>query len=199
MASLSRASASSSNVKKCPSSDAWARVSRARLERPPTRTTGRRRGSRAGVARCASASNTPTEALRRIEKAKETKRLDLSGLGLREIPPETYELDGLLELQVSNNNLYDVPESLLEKLTTIERLGLAGNRLRALRRRRFRRCEGVGARKLFKGDSRGIVRVREFTKFSRGWESVAGVAGKHVEIEEFRGVVGAGNQLALRI
>ena len=84
--------------------------------------------------RCASASNTPTEALRRIEKAKETKRLDLSGLGLREIPPETYELDGLLELQVSNNNLYDVPESLLEKLTTIERLGLAGNRLRALPR-----------------------------------------------------------------
>ena len=37
--------------------------------------------------------------------------------------------------------------------------------------------------------------MREFTKFSRGWESVAGVAGKHVEIEEFRGVVGAGNQL----
>ena len=134
MASLSRASASSSNVKKCPSSDAWARVSRARLERPPTRTRGRRRGSRTGVARCASASNTPTEALRRIEKAKETKRLDLSGLGLREIPPETYELEGLLELQVSNNNLYDVPESLLEKLTTIERLGLAGNRLRALPR-----------------------------------------------------------------
>ena len=60
--------------------------------------------------------------------------MDLSGLGLREIPPETYELEGLLELQVSNNNLYDVPESLLEKLTTIERLGLAGNRLRALPR-----------------------------------------------------------------
>jgi len=136
MASLSRAS---SSMKKCPSSEEWGRVSLARLETCVSRTTratrmSRRHASRVVVAPRASASTTPTEALRRIEKAKETKRLDLSGLGLREIPPETYELEGLLELQVSNNNLYNIPESLLERLTTIERLGLAGNRLRALPR-----------------------------------------------------------------
>ena len=39
--------------------------------------------------------------------------------------------------------------------------------------------------------------MREFTKFSRGWESVAGVAGKHVEIEEFRGVVTTRTNCAL--
>lgn len=71
-------------------------------------------------------------ALERVEKARETKKLDLSGLGLRAIPVEALELRDLVELQVSNNNLYEIPEALFENCSKIERLGLAGNRLRAL-------------------------------------------------------------------
>ena len=71
------------------------------------------------------------EALKRIEKAKETHRLDLTGLGLRAIPNETYDLVNLVEFQASNNNLYELSED-IGKLTKLERLGLAGNRLRKL-------------------------------------------------------------------
>ncbi|OUS43669.1 hypothetical protein BE221DRAFT_147452 [Ostreococcus tauri] len=72
------------------------------------------------------------KALELIDKAKSTKRLDLSGLGLRALPVEALELTELLELQVSNNNLYDLPSEMFERCTKIERLGLAGNRLRRL-------------------------------------------------------------------
>jgi len=73
-------------------------------------------------------------ALERVAKARETKKLDLSALGLRAIPREAMELHDLLELQVSNNQIYEIPEALFENCSKIERLGLAGNRLRALPR-----------------------------------------------------------------
>lgn len=97
--------------------------------RRTTRRYSIRRASR--VAPRASAV-THEEVLKRIEKAKETKRLDLAGVGLGSIPDEAYELTELLELQVSNNNLYELPEDFLGRLTKLERLGLAGNRLRSL-------------------------------------------------------------------
>jgi len=73
------------------------------------------------------------EALRRIAKARDTGRLDLTGLGLRSVPSEAYDLPDLVEFQASNNNLYELSED-IGKLTKLERLGLAGNRLRTLPR-----------------------------------------------------------------
>lgn len=91
---------------------------------------------RCGARRAGASSDAATTriALDRVEKAKETKRLDLSGLGLREIPGEARELSDLIELQVSNNLLYEIPGDLIARFEKLERLGCAGNRLRALPR-----------------------------------------------------------------
>jgi len=51
------------------------------------------------------------EALSRIATCltKKCKRLDLSKLGLTEIPQEVFKLKGLVELDLSNNKLSELP------------------------------------------------------------------------------------------
>lgn len=77
-------------------------------------------------------SITPQEVIERIHKAKGPGgRLDLTGVGLREVPSEVWTLTDLADLQLSNNKLTCLPEG-LGNLKHLERLGLAGNRLRSL-------------------------------------------------------------------
>ena len=77
-------------------------------------------------------SITPQEVIERIHKAKGPGgRLDLTGVGLREVPSEVWTLTDLADLQLSNNKLTSLPEG-LGNLKDLERLGLAGNRLRRL-------------------------------------------------------------------
>ena len=77
-------------------------------------------------------SITPQEVIERIHKAKGPGgRLDLTGVGLREVPSEVWTLTDLADLQLSNNKLTCLSEG-LGNLKHLERLGLAGNRLRSL-------------------------------------------------------------------
>ena len=77
-------------------------------------------------------SISPQEVIERIHKAKGPGgRLDLTGVGLREVPSEVWTLTDLADLQLSNNKLTFLPEG-LGNLKHLERLGLAGNRLRSL-------------------------------------------------------------------
>jgi len=77
-------------------------------------------------------SITPQEVIERIHKAKGPGgRLDLTGVGLREVPSEVWTLTDLADLQLSNNKLTSLPEG-LGSLKNLERLGVAGNRLRRL-------------------------------------------------------------------
>ena len=77
-------------------------------------------------------SITPQEVIERIHKAKGPGgRLDLTGVGLREVPSEVWTLTDLADLQLSNNKLTSLSEG-LGNLKHLERLGLAGNRLRSL-------------------------------------------------------------------
>lgn len=75
---------------------------------------------------------TPAEVIERITKAKGAGgRLDLTGIGLREVPSEVWTLTDLADLQLSNNKLISLPDQ-IGNLVNLERLGLAGNRLRKL-------------------------------------------------------------------
>jgi hypothetical protein len=75
---------------------------------------------------------TPQEVIERIRKAKgQGGRLDLAGIGLREVPSEVWTLTDLVDLQLSNNEITALPEA-FGHLKRLERLGVAGNRLRAL-------------------------------------------------------------------
>ncbi len=67
------------------------------------------------------------EALRRIEEARNTRStvLDLSGLGLRSLPPELFELTYLTRLYLGNNALTDLPAELAE-LSSLTTLNLSG-------------------------------------------------------------------------
>ena len=47
---------------------------------------------------------------------------------MREIPGEARELSDLIELQVSNNLLYEIPGDLIARFEKLERLGCAGER-----------------------------------------------------------------------
>ena len=78
----------------------------------------------------------------RVELAAGTGRLDLSHLGLRELPPEVFDLGpALTDLAASDNLLEHLPED-LGRLSGLRRLALAGNRLAALPRA-FGRLEGL--------------------------------------------------------
>jgi hypothetical protein len=56
-------------------------------------------------------SITPQEVIERIHKAKGPGgRLDLTGVGLREVPSEVWTLTDLADLQLSNNKLTSLPE-----------------------------------------------------------------------------------------
>jgi hypothetical protein len=57
--------------------------------------------------------------------------LDLSGMGLREIPPEVWDLTHLTQLDLSDNRLEVLPPE-IARLANLERLYLDGNRLEAL-------------------------------------------------------------------
>lgn len=73
-----------------------------------------------------------TEALRRIEKAREgSLRLDLSGLGLATLPEALWQLTALQELSLFDNQLTTLPE-VLGRLKALRVLDLANNQLTAL-------------------------------------------------------------------
>lgn len=59
------------------------------------------------------------------EKKEDTKKLNLSNYGLREIPKELLELTNLEELDLSSNNLSDISD--LSKLISLKKLNLANN------------------------------------------------------------------------
>ncbi len=59
------------------------------------------------------------------------ERLDLSGMGLREVPTPVWELEHLIELDLSDNRLTSLPPE-IGNLTNLERLELDGNRLESL-------------------------------------------------------------------
>lgn len=57
--------------------------------------------------------------------------LDLSDMGLREIPPEVWEFEHLTQLDLNDNRIAVLPPD-IARLTNLERLSLDGNRLEAL-------------------------------------------------------------------
>ncbi len=57
--------------------------------------------------------------------------LDLSDLGLREIPPKVWEFEHLTQLDLNGNRIEVLPPD-IARLTNLERLSLDGNRLEAL-------------------------------------------------------------------
>jgi SpoVK/Ycf46/Vps4 family AAA+-type ATPase len=68
------------------------------------------------------------EAEQRIKNCRESgdKTLDLSGLGLNQIPPELAELTNLTELSMSGNKLKNLP-GFIGKLTSLEWLDISHN------------------------------------------------------------------------
>jgi Leucine-rich repeat (LRR) protein len=70
------------------------------------------------------------EAERRIKSCRESggKILDLSRLGLDQIPPELAELTNLTELSLCGNRLKTLP-GFIGKLTSLERLDISHNRI----------------------------------------------------------------------
>jgi len=73
------------------------------------------------------------EAERRIEKARQegAGKLDLSSIGLTEVPESIASLTQLQGLGLSNNQLTEVPES-IASLTQLQRLDLSNNQLTEL-------------------------------------------------------------------
>lgn len=68
-----------------------------------------------------AASGFEKELKERIEKAKQTQELDLSGMGFEKLPEAVWKLEGLKTIDLYNNKLIELPESLtqfrsLEKL-----------------------------------------------------------------------------------
>ena len=86
------------------------------------------------------------EALRRIEEAKKNRatRLDLSCLGLEELPPEIGQLTRLEWLSLYGNQLTALPRE-IGQLTRLKELYLSGNQLTALPREigQLTRLEGL--------------------------------------------------------
>jgi internalin A len=70
-----------------------------------------------------------TKALKRIQQAQkhDAHKLNLSGLGLTEIPAEIFELTQLIHLNLSRNQLIEIIG--LEKLTQLTHLDLSDNQL----------------------------------------------------------------------
>jgi Leucine-rich repeat (LRR) protein len=68
-----------------------------------------------------------------MEQARETGKLDLSNLNLLAIPPETFDITNLVELDLSHNAIPCVP-STINRLTALRSLKLDGNRLTELPR-----------------------------------------------------------------
>ena len=73
-----------------------------------------------------------------LERIREAERdghtnLDLSGLGLRSLPPEIGNLTGLTELYLSDNQLSSLPPE-IGKLTSLMALSLYANQLTAVPR-----------------------------------------------------------------
>jgi SpoVK/Ycf46/Vps4 family AAA+-type ATPase len=73
------------------------------------------------------------EAEQRIKDCRESggKVLDLSGLGLYQIPPELAELTTLTELSISGNRIKTLP-GFIGKLTSLERLDISHNKFSIL-------------------------------------------------------------------
>src|SRR4051812_30928293 len=68
-----------------------------------------------------------------MEQARETGKLDLSNLNLLSIPPETFEITNLVELDLSHNAIACIP-STINRLTALKTLKLDDNRLTELPR-----------------------------------------------------------------
>ena len=73
------------------------------------------------------------EVLSRINQAalKEASELDLSGLGLKSLPPQVGNLTNLTFLDLEHNELTALPSE-IGYLTNLTGLGLAGNQLTRL-------------------------------------------------------------------
>eukprot|EP00854_Cymbomonas_tetramitiformis_P002485 gene2485-3229_t len=67
----------------------------------------------------------------KISVAQSTDNLDLSNIGLTELPSELFELNELKELSLAGNYLTHLPED-LGRLTALEKLNIAGNQLHEL-------------------------------------------------------------------
>jgi hypothetical protein len=91
------------------------------------------RSSRAVKRQVVAAGGGEKEALARIERVRKSRdnRLDLSGLGLRVVPPEIGYLDHLWFLRLDHNFLEHLPDE-VERLTKLGSLILRGNRVQAL-------------------------------------------------------------------
>lgn len=67
----------------------------------------------------------------RIEKAKQTKELDLSGMGFEKLPEAVWELEGLKTIDLYNNKLSELPESLTQ-FQSLEKLYASKNPISSL-------------------------------------------------------------------
>ncbi|CAM6122601.1 unnamed protein product [Calypogeia fissa] len=86
----------------------------------------------------ASASTNPRrewqiarEVQTRITIAASTGRLDISDCGLKELPPEVFNLEDLVDLSCSGNQITHLPDK-FDRLCNLKRLGLSGNELEEL-------------------------------------------------------------------
>lgn len=67
----------------------------------------------------------------RIEKAKQTQELDLSGMGFEKLPEAVWELEDLKTIDLYNNKLSELPESLTQ-FQSLEKLYASKNPITAL-------------------------------------------------------------------
>jgi Leucine-rich repeat (LRR) protein len=74
---------------------------------------------------------TDQDILLRISNAVETKKLDLSGLGITTIPEQVFELSDLRSLSLKSNLLTELPREIC-KLSNLRLLNLRSNRLQSL-------------------------------------------------------------------
>ncbi len=73
----------------------------------------------------------PIQSLIREVQESQANRLDLTGMGLYEIPKEVFELSHLTELEIMNNQITELPPE-IEKLENLRILKLSANRIKAL-------------------------------------------------------------------
>ena len=67
----------------------------------------------------------------RLEKAKQTRELDLSGMGFEKLPEAVWELEDLKTIDLYNNKLTELPESLTQ-FQSLEKLYASKNPITAL-------------------------------------------------------------------
>ncbi|KAL6779913.1 hypothetical protein ACKKBG_A14280 [Auxenochlorella protothecoides x Auxenochlorella symbiontica] len=74
---------------------------------------------------------TPKQLALKLGVAASTGKLDLSGCGLRHVPPEVFDITDLEELSLAGNGIEELPEA-IASLPCLTKLQLAGNEFRRL-------------------------------------------------------------------